>query len=160
MVLNNIEALLEKYDNGETSLKEEQQLKTYFAQETVAPHLESYKVMFQHFNSEQQEQFTKNLPLQSKKSTLRRWLSVAAVAVLMVSIYTQVDTKKGLDSLSKDELLAYNQTIKALNLVSTKLNEGSKGLNTLALATENFEKGAKHIYYVDEFTKTTNKILK
>jgi len=160
MVLNNIETLLEKYDNGETSLKEEQQLKTYFAQETVAPHLESYRVMFQHFNSEQQEQFTKNLPLQSKKSTLRRWLSVAAVAVLMVSIYTQVDTKKGLDSLTHDELLAYNQTIKALNLVSAKLNEGSQGLNTLSLATQNLEKGAKHIYYVDEFTKTTNKILK
>ena len=38
MVLNNIEKLIEKYDNGETTLKEEQQLKDYFSQQTVPPH--------------------------------------------------------------------------------------------------------------------------
>ena len=30
MVLDNIDKLLEKYDNGETTLQEEQQLKTIF----------------------------------------------------------------------------------------------------------------------------------
>ena len=49
MVLNNIEILIEKYENGETTLKEEQQLKNYFSQETVEPHLEVYKSMFQYF---------------------------------------------------------------------------------------------------------------
>jgi len=59
MVLNNIEQLLEKYDNGETSLNEEQQLRDYFAQEEVAPHLESYKVMFQYFNTTKQEHYVR-----------------------------------------------------------------------------------------------------
>ena len=40
MVSDNIEKLLEKYDNGETNLKEEQQLRVYFAQDDVAPHCE------------------------------------------------------------------------------------------------------------------------
>ena len=87
MVLNNIENLLEKYENGETSLQEEQQLKDYFSQDTVAPHLEMYKPMFTYFLVNQQEQFTKQLPLKTKKRFNYKWLSVAAVAVLMVSVF-------------------------------------------------------------------------
>ena len=66
-VLNDIEKLIEKYEEGETSLKEEQVLKTYFSQETVASHLEVYKPMFAYFSVNQQEQFTKDIPLTTKK---------------------------------------------------------------------------------------------
>ena len=65
MVLDNIEKLLEKYDNGETTLQEEQQLKHYFKEETVPPHLEGYKAMFQYFSVTSEEQFTKDVPLKT-----------------------------------------------------------------------------------------------
>jgi hypothetical protein len=160
MVLNRIEKLLEKYDNGETTLKEEQQLQAYFAQDDVAPHLESYKVMFQYFNKTKQEHFTKDVPLKSKTYSLYKWISVAAVAVLMLTVFTQFDNKKSLNDLNSEELLAYNQTMEALNLVSSKFNKGATSLNALNIAGTQFEKGAEQVGYISEFSTSTNKIFK
>ncbi len=161
MVLNSIEKLLEKYDNGETTLQEEQQLKDYFSQETVAPHLEVYKSMFQYFLQTHEEQFTKDVPLNPRKTnTLYKWISVAAIAVLMFGIYTQVGNSKSINDLSGEELYAYNETMKVFNLVSSKLNQGSERMSTLNLVSSNFDKGADNIAYISEFSKTTNKFLK
>lgn len=161
MVLDKIEQLLKKYDNGETSLQEEQQLKHYFTQETVAPHLEVYKSMFQYFLQTQQEQFTKDVPLKPRKTfTLYKWISVAAVAVIMLGVYTQVGNSRSFSDLSDEELYAYNQTKKVFNLVSSKLNQGSENMNALNLVSSNFTKGAESIVYISEFSKTTNKFSK
>ena len=159
MVLNNIEKLIEKYDNGETTLKEEQQLKDYFSQETVPPHLEVYKSMFQYFLHTHEEQFTKDVPLKSKKTySLYQWISVAAVAVIMLGVYFQMS---GPTELEKQEaLLAYNQTMEVFNLMSSNLNKGTEGVEALNMVTTNFDKGSENIAYLGEFSKTTNKFLK
>ena len=164
MVLNSIEKLIEKYDNGETTLQEEQQLKDYFSKETVAPHLEVYKSMFQYFLHTHEEQFTKDVPLNPRKTnTLYKWISVAAIAVLMFGIYTQVDTQpqmRTLADLSPTEREAYDKTMEVFNLVSSKFNEGSENLNTLNLVSSNFTKGSDNVAYIGEFSKATNKFLK
>lgn len=164
MVLNSIEKLIEKYDNGETTLQEEQQLKDYFSKETVAPHLEVYKSMFQYFLHTHEEQFTKDVPLNPRKTnTLYKWISVAAIAVLMFGIYTQVDTQpemRTLASLSVEEREAYDKTMEVFNLVSSKFNQGSENLNTLNLVSSNFTKGSDNVAYIGEFSKATNKFLK
>ena len=158
MVLDNIEKLLEKYDNGETTLQEEQQLKHYFTQETVAPHLEVYKPMFQYFVITQEEQFTKDIPLKpSKTHTLYKWISVAAVAVLMFGIYTQVNSP---EQPTDEQLLAYNQTMDALNLVSSQFKKGNENMNALGLMSSSFNKGVEDIAYINQFSNTTNKIFK
>jgi len=153
MVLNNIEKLIEKYENGETTLKEEQQLKDYFSQETVEPHLEVYKPMFQYFLVTKEEQFTKDVPLKTKNTyALYKWISVAAIAVLMFGIYFQ-NTKPN-DEI--DPVLA-QETMEALSLLSENFN---KGANSLNLLSSNFNKGAENIAFIGAFEETTNKIFK
>ena len=153
MVLNDIEILIGKYENGETTLKEEQKLKDYFSQETVEPHLEVYKSMFQYFLVTKEEQFTKDVPLKTKNTfALYKWISVAAVAVLMFGVYVQ-NTRP---SNEIDPVLA-QQTMEALSLLSTNFNKGTSGVNLLS---SNFSKGAENIAYVGTFGETTNKIFK
>ena len=158
MVLNSIEKLLEKYDNGETTLKEEKQLKAYFAQDKVAPHLESYRMMFQYFKETKQEHYAKDVPLKTKTYTLYKWISVAAAIVLMFTVYTQI--KGPSESERQEALLAYNQTMEALNLVSSKFNQGASSMNALNLAGSEFERGVDRVNYIGEFSSTTNKIFK
>ena len=178
MVLNSIEKLLEKYDNGETSLKEEQQLKEYFAQDNVAPHLESYRVMFQYFKTTKQELYTRDVPLKPKKNNLYQWISVAAVAVLMLGILIPNilggnETVTFAD-LSQEEREVYFQTKEALAMLSSNFNKGTAGLNVLSenfnqgtssfnalnLASENLNIGAEKASHINMLGKATNKYLK
>ncbi|TCK68944.1 hypothetical protein DFQ05_0454 [Winogradskyella wandonensis] len=164
MVLNNIENLLEKYDNAETTLQEEAQLRAYFSSEDVAPHLEHYKPLFVYFTSTQQEAFTKDVPLNTKKKTrLYQWISVAAVAVLMLGIMIpQVwdNSPKTLADYTPEEQELYNKTKNALAFMSANFNEGTSSLNVLEMASDNLNAGIYKASFVSEFGKTTNKLLK
>jgi hypothetical protein len=153
MVLDNIEELIKKYDNGETSLSEEQQLKDYFSQETVAPHLEMYKPLFAYFLINQQEQFTKDIPLKSKKTNVYTWISVAAVAVLMLGVYFS----KTNDEFSKSEQeLAYQQVKTSLELVSRNFNKGTASMNYL----QEIDKAGTQIGYLEELTNPMQRVFK
>ena len=153
MVLNNIEELLKKYDNGETSLLEEQQLKDYFSQETVEPHLEKYKPMFAYFLVNQQEQFTKDVPLKPKKTNLYKWISVAAVAVLMLGVYF---SKTNDDFTKSEQELAYQQVKTSLELVSRNFNKGTASLEYLG----EIQKAGTQIGYLEEFKNPMYRVFK
>jgi hypothetical protein len=55
MKMIDIEALLEKYDAGETTLEEEDQLAKYFSQEKTPAHLEVYAAQFRLFAQKKEE---------------------------------------------------------------------------------------------------------
>ena len=135
MELDRIEKLLEKYLEASTSVAEEKELSTYFSQESVATHLEQYTPMFQYFSIAKEERFTKQVPLRSKKNYFR-WMSVAAVAVLMFGIYFGNEYQK-----QKEAEFAYNETKKALSLLA-----------------DNFSRGTEKVAYLNEFENTKQKI--
>lgn len=153
MVLNNIEKLLEKYESGETTLNEEQQLKHYFSKETVEPHLEMYKPMFAYFLVNQQEQFTKDVPLKTKRTFNYKWISVAAVAVLMLGFYFNQPNNVG---TIEDPQLAFNEVSKALEMISNNFN---KGASTVGYLNE-VNKGTATLGYLNEIENATGIIFK
>lgn len=157
MVLNNIEKLLEKYENGETSLKEEQVLKNYFTSDAVAPHLEMYKPMFDYFLVNKQEQFTKDVPLKTKRTYNYKWLSVAAVAVLMIGFYfgKSFNATEDLGTYN-DPQLAFNEVTKSLEMISKSFN---KGTSTVGYLNE-VNKGASTLGYLNEIDNATGIIFK
>lgn len=152
MVLNNIEQLLEKYENGETSLKEEQQLKDYFSQETVAPHLEMYKPIFCYFLVNQQEQFTKHVPLKTKRVINYKWLSVAAVTVLMAGFYFNNSGS----IITDQDRIDYANAKAALASVSKHFNKGVSQVNYL----ETLGQATKQVTYLDEMNNPMDRIFK
>lgn len=135
MELANIEKLLEKYFEATATVQEEQELKAYFSQNNVAPHLEEYTPMFQYFTDLKAEKFTRNVPLQPRRNYLK-WISVAAVFVLTTGLFVNEWKKQR----QVDEAFADFKT--AMSLVSENLNSG-----------------ASHINYLTQFEETTNKIF-
>ena len=131
----NIEKLLEKYFEASTTLAEEDILKVYFSGQDVAPHLEDYRAMFQYFSIAGEEQFTKHVPLKTKRNYYK-WISVAASAVLVLGVYF------GEINQQREAEKAYKQTQEAFSLISQNLN-----------------KGTEKMLYLNQFDQTKSKIF-
>lgn len=136
-----IEKLLEKYFDATTTVAEEEELRNYFAQETVAPHLEQYKPMFHYFSVAKEEQYTKQVPLNTGKKINYGWISAAAAVVLAFGIYFGPDQYRAYQNRKEAEF-AYQETKKALNLLA-----------------ENFGKGREHVAHLNEFAVAKSKVF-
>lgn len=149
MALDRIEKLVEKYFEGETSIAEEKELKTYFSSSDVAQHLEQYKPIFGYFSQAKQEQFTASIPLKSGRKQKRlAWLSVAASVVVMLGVglfayqNTSETAQENLGVIDDPEI-AFKETQKALALISKHVNTGIESVN-----------------YLGEYQQSKNKIFK
>jgi hypothetical protein len=138
MELDNIEKLLEKYFEATTTVAEEETLRTYFSQESVATHLEQYAPMFQYFSNAKKERFTKQVPLKPRKR-LYGWISAAAAVIICAGLF-------------------FNQPEGSLESEFTQ-EEIASAQAALALLGDNFSKGTQQISHLEEFEKNTNKFL-
>lgn len=144
MELANIEKLVEKYLNAETTLQEETILKNYFTGDFVAPHLQEYRSMFNYFAATQKETFTKTIQLEPKKSKKMnlKWLSVAASVMLLFSVFigkTQYDEYKERKEAEK----IYAQVSKGLFMLSSNLKKGQQAVAQLQTYENKVNKALK-----------------
>jgi hypothetical protein len=149
MAFNNIDILLEKYFQGETSIAEEKELRSYFSSQDVAPHLEQYKAVFGYFTQARKQEFAQQIPQTAKKRNVK-WLSVAASVVLLLGIATffmintnePVNHQHDLGTYESPEL-AFKETQKALALLSSNVNVGIESVR-----------------YIQEYEVTKSRVFK
>ncbi|MCK0190121.1 hypothetical protein [Arenibacter sp. F20364] len=136
MELSNIEKLLERYFEATATVAEEEMLREYFTKEDVPLHLKGYAPMFQYFSVAKEERFTRQVPLKPRKRSYVKWISVAAVSILVFGIYFGRSYQE-----QKEAEYAYQETKKALSLLATNLG-----------------KGTEKVAYLKEFEETKQKI--
>ena len=89
--MKDIETLLNKYFEGETTCEEERRLRRFFAEGLVPEHLEVYRPMFAFFEAEQKElaeisgkgnaaEMPELAPFEKKTKTVRQYLTYSLSA--------------------------------------------------------------------------------
>lgn len=140
MELKQVNKQLERYFEGKTSLAQEQALFAYFLHSQVDETLAHYKPYFTALAQQREQCFSRNFnPIKkSKLVQLKRYLAVAAAAVLAVFVLQQT----GLSSQPTPEEEAYNEFKTHMYLVAEQLNKGKQG-----------------VAYMETLNQTTNKYL-
>lgn len=151
---NHIERLLERFYNAETSEQEEQDLKDFFHQGEVPPHLLAEKEMFMQLQAsdapEGMEERLGNLidqwELTEQKTQKKRrifhlqWIGSIAASLLLVigmSLYFHEPQRK--DTCATPEE-AYAHAEKALVMFSEALNKGIRPIQDMEKTNENIRK--------------------
>lgn len=145
MGLNNIEKLLDAYFEGRTSLGEEDLLMDYFCNHQVPIHLLQYKPIFIGLAAARKEQSERSFKFpesEAKRSTPWRY-AVAGALVIALGIGSFYLSNPGLSAEEQEALTAFENSKEALRFLS-----------------ENLNKGANQLSYVDEFEEAKNKVFK
>lgn len=165
MTTREIEALLAKYYEGETSLMEEHLLKEFFQGDGIPAHLQEHRPVFGFYSAESKTgvspRFESSLQdrigegqvirMNPSRRGLVLSLSLAASIVLIAGLITVF--KSGIVTPSQpygtisDPQLAYLEARNALYLVSSRLNTGLDQVQCL----ESFNAGFKQVQHLQNF---------
>jgi len=133
MELDNIRLLLDRYFEGETTLEEEKTLAAYFASAEVADDLVPYRPMFGYFAEAREMEPERTMALPVKRNRMR-WIPAAASVVLLLGAgtfayfhYEEAPRSQELGTYDDPEV-AFQETQKALKMLSHHVNSGVKGM--------------------------------
>jgi hypothetical protein len=159
----NINALLEKYWNCETSLEEEQQLKEYFRGREIPEQLRETAVLFQYFDEHKKKDLTDSgfdqevltkvkTPKQGKvvKLLYNSMRIAAGIAVLVIATFlVRNEIRKtspapiATEDTYEDPKLAFEETKKALMMISKSFGSAqdkAKKINMFNEAQKSIQK--------------------
>ena len=137
-----IENLVEKYLNAETSLQEEERLKSYFSSGQVATHLQEYAPMFNYFSRAKEETYSRTPAYNKGRRKVYSWIAVAASIMILLGVVSQQEEQVSEFGTYEDPELALQKTREALQMVSMYMNDGTEELG-----------------YLEEFNNTKDKIV-
>jgi hypothetical protein len=151
MEFNEIEKLINKYLEGNTSLHEEKVLKDYFSSDKVEEKLKEFQYLFVGLSEIKNQSYSKEIVFLEAKSNKKIWLSIAASVCVLLGIgyafylNTSVENNTILSDLGtfKSPEIAFEETQKALELLSTHVNTGIKSVR-----------------YINEYENSKNLIFK
>jgi hypothetical protein len=156
MDYKNIEALLEKYWNAETSLEEEQQLHEFFRGSDVPEHLKEAAVLFRYFDEEKNKSiadptFDKTVTKQlqhrhgGKVIEMKNVFQIARIAagilVIVAAVYligqeVRKSSSSEIADTESDPQLAFEETKKALLMISKGFHKAEKEASKINLINE------------------------
>ncbi|NEV93359.1 hypothetical protein G3567_04240 [Psychroflexus sp. YR1-1] len=136
-----VEKLLKLYEEGETTLEQERELKSYFSSENYDSEFAAYARLFQFFEKESTSQ---SPPLQTKAKKTRYpfWINIAASICIVLGGVWFYDFYQDQQELEQARL-AFETTQNALNFLSINMNEGLEKLE-----------------YIEVFSQQKNKLIK
>jgi len=145
MELARIEKLLEAYFDGNTTLAEEKLLRKYFTSDTVAPEFQKYQALFESFKIAKQEVSNREIIIPASNLLKPKvwWYGIAASAIVAIVIASFMFSGPSLSHEEKEALTAFNESKKAMLMLS-----------------ENFNNGAGQLAVLNQFTESKNRILK
>jgi hypothetical protein len=177
MNIKEIEDLLKKYYEGETSLSDERSLKAFFMQPDVPDHLKPHQSVFRFFNEEagvqlEEEKLEQSLLRKIElykadtavshahpgKKRLYYLTGIAAGIFMVISlvfvIRNEIRHRQAVALQNNRSEIAYTQARQALLMVSVGLNTGidaARRLNTLDKAVEQIQLVNKFFNYSNQF---------
>jgi hypothetical protein len=171
MNLHEIEKLLEKYFEGETSLPEETKLRDFFAAGNVPERWKGVEKYFTFMIREQDQQlqdtsFDEKVMSAVKGNKLapiidlhRPWIywiaGVAAGILILLAVFVKFDPfSRRIEDTYKDPQLAYTEARKILLFVSAKFNKGTSSLKPVTT----LETGLNELKPVAAYSKGMNEV--
>ncbi len=169
-----IEKLLEKYFEGDTSAEEEKRLIDALSRDDTPVHLIIFREQFGYFKNQKElsypnEAFDENImksieePRVISLFTRNPWLiwlsGVAAIALILLAVFFPFRTTNKVNDTFSDPNLAFNEATKVLLYVSAQMNKGTSKMEPIG----KFESGLKELKSMvafDEGIKEASKIEK